>query len=334
MSNHELAKRYIKKQELLGMNQLELRLIENDGVELVCIQDKGVSIVIPRFITSISKDVTFEGTHYSNIEIQSNAEIQIDRIFNKMESEIIHIKFLNKFEVSDISYMFYGCKDAREIVVDGIKIEDRGVDISYLYSHCYSLEFVDMGWLGIGKVRNITGMFYSCTSLKGIKWSKELDMSSINNISDLFYHCMSLKDINIVDIGIKELKYARRTFKGCTDLKYIKVSGIDTSMLKSIENMCSECENLIEIDMSDWEIKGVLDMQRLFNGCTMLEVVDLSSIDSNIFQKLIDNNKIHKMFSGCNRLKLIILSLKVQVIINESDIGELIRLRNIGVKYI
>lgn len=78
MTNHELAKRYVKKQQLIGCDILELDLIENDGVVLKKVNDdRSRSIVIPSFITSYKGTdgkytKPFEDAYYEDIIIESN----------------------------------------------------------------------------------------------------------------------------------------------------------------------------------------------------------------------------------------------------------------------
>ena len=82
MSNHEMAKRYINKQRLIGREILDLRLLENDKVELVGVKDKDDTgrLVVPSFVTDIKMYLAngvFKGCRYSEIYIDNKEDMEL-----------------------------------------------------------------------------------------------------------------------------------------------------------------------------------------------------------------------------------------------------------------
>ena len=73
MNNHERARRYIKKQNLLGLDTFKFRLIDGDKVILENVSDGVGSIEIPDFVSGYDVKVggygPFSGSHYSEVII-------------------------------------------------------------------------------------------------------------------------------------------------------------------------------------------------------------------------------------------------------------------------
>lgn len=106
-SNHQLAKEYDLKSKLLGDNNLEYKLINNDRVVLLNIRDKKSTgkLVIPPFITDFQIHYEFIGSmsfvtspfsycRYTNIIILNSPNIKINTnwLFAKMHSKILKVE--------------------------------------------------------------------------------------------------------------------------------------------------------------------------------------------------------------------------------------------------
>ena len=80
-----------------------------------------------------------------------------------------NIKIIIKNKITNLEYMFYGCKSLK-------KIEE--------------LEYIDTK-----DINNFSYMFYWCTSLSDLKGLENWNVSKGNNFSYMFSGCSSLKDI-------------------------------------------------------------------------------------------------------------------------------------------
>ena len=130
MSNHEMAKRYIKKQELIGVEVLDIELISNDRVRLIGVknkEDRG-RLVIPSFITDIGVGDDgsiglLNGCKYSDVYIENKEDkdgmlLNIRGLCSGMESK--QIKFGVKYPeyISDISSLFSGNSELESVDID------------------------------------------------------------------------------------------------------------------------------------------------------------------------------------------------------------------------
>lgn len=309
LSNHELAKRYINKQKLLGVEQLELKLIKDDGVVLLSISDDSSGYIkIPKFITKYGLDVTFRGTYYSDIVIESKAKPNLTYIFNGILADKVNITFNNlKIVTNTINSMFYDCENAKYISINGLNIYGNGINIDLVYKGCSNLEVVDMGYIS-GSISSMVGVFMGCKNLREITGLSGLNVSRVTNITDLYSGCESIEKIDRLDI--KSLESCSRVFKGCKRLKHIALDNIDMSKVTWMLEMYSG-SGIRYADISRYNVKDIEEIGGLFNGCKELEVIDIHNIDLRIMKRLRAEQGLYAIVNGCTKLRKIILSKSI-----------------------
>lgn len=334
MTNHELAKRYIKKQQLIGCDVLELDLVENDGVLLRKVKDNGSkSIIIPSFITSYKGTdgkytKPFEDTYYEDIIIESNVG-DIGYLFSGIRGKRLTIKVNSDIEIKIVNGLFSHAE-----YIEELNIEFKGsVDISsiksveFMYMYCRELKVVYVSWLSGAMIENSADMFYGCGKLEGIRGLSSLCMSNIKDMSNMFSYCFSLGCISIdlsntvstngmfkrcnslksVIISSKEskelkVKDMKEMFCGCEVLDNVEFRGVSIEDVENLKGMFRWCERLKNIDLSCIKSRKIEDMRNMFEYCNDLEYIDLSGID-----RVYDNIDILKIFNGCDKLLRIVL---------------------------
>lgn len=311
MTNHELAKRYIEKQNLMGINQLDIELIDGDGVilwDIDCREDLK-SVRIPSFITKYSRSFTFGGSYYEEIIIESDAKLDIRSVFNSLESERVYIKFKG-LEVSDVRGMFNGCKMLEDIKIDGLDVVGERIEIDNLYKGCSRLKSVDLSYIR-GTVRSMIGVFSGCRMLEGVYGLDGIDASKVKDISNLYYGCKSMAYIDIDKLGIKKLCRCNRLISGCEGLKELRISGTDMSQVTDMLEMYHNC-GLKEINISKLDLSDIEEISGLFSDCRDLEVVDISNLKLRQVRKLMGYGGLYHIFSGCNKLKELVVSIELK----------------------
>ena len=111
-------------------------------------------------------------------------------------TELIGLHYLNTSEVTDMSYMFCGCKlsTLNLIYFDTSKV----TNMEYMFSSCSKLINVNVSSFNTSKVTNMTRMFNWCTELTYLN----LASFNTNKISDLgfvdmFFYCSKLQTIYV-----------------------------------------------------------------------------------------------------------------------------------------
>ena len=308
MTNHELAKRYIAKQELMGCNILELELVENDGVILKKVNDSNSrSIVIPSFITGYSNNrgisyKPFNYTMYEEIIIESNAG-DIHGLFSGVLSLELDIKFMSDINLTSISYLFHKVINAMKINIEFKgKVGVSGItSIDYLYSECRALNEVDIGWLKGANITSSSNLFDGCVMLKRIKGLELLNTVGITDMSYMFSSCRLLKEINLDNFKYDNVYRMSGMFGDCLSLNGVKIRG-DLSDVVDMSTMFKNCISLEYVDFDGTDIGMVSELGEMFKGCVKIKELDLSCISSSY---------IHSMsgiFYGCELLERVNLS--------------------------
>ena len=113
--NVEKAKSFIKKQQILGINVLDIKITENGEVVLLKVHDSNKKeIVIPSWITRLDTYTDsygpFNNTHYTHIRIDANIK-DLTLLFSGIESEELVIDAPNLSNTVDVTGMFFNCEN-------------------------------------------------------------------------------------------------------------------------------------------------------------------------------------------------------------------------------
>ena len=230
---------------------------------------------------------------------------------------------LDKFDtsnVTDISYMFYGCYYLKTLDVS--KFNTGNVtDMSHMFGGQYGylngmekVTTIDVSNFDTSNVTSMCGMFYGCNSLTTIDISN-FDTSNVKDMSYMFYGCDSLATIDVSNFDTSNVTRMEDMFYGCNSLTTIDLSNFDTSKVISMGSMFSGCKSLITMDVSNLDTSKVLDMLWMFKGCNSLSSLDLSNFKLNEYS--LEDNKYQEYVTGFLPTK----SKSLKQVILPSDLG-------------
>ncbi|NUF99033.1 BspA family leucine-rich repeat surface protein [Lactobacillus mellis] len=200
---------------------------------------------------------------------------------------------LDTSQVTDMSYMFYGCERLTNLDVSHFDTSQvRYMD--WMFSDCYNLTSLDVSHFNTYQVIEMTRMFYYCENLA------DLDVSHFDTSQ-------------VTDMGMM--------FTGCYNLTNLDVSHFDTSQVTNMSFMFYYCENLADLDVSHFDTSRVTDMPEMFADCKNLTSLDLSSFDTS---PLVNSKWVHfSMLAGCTNLHHLVLGPKIQLIDQNGWISDL-----------
>lgn len=307
--NHMRARRYMEKQKLLGIDQLELRLTRGDGVLLVKVNDVNgkKELVLPSFITNIKvvnnklrePYSAFSGTHYEKIIINKECSIKGDYLFYGLYSERLKVIYEGD-SLKSMEHMFSHCMMLKELDISGINTSNVR-DMNHAMFMCQELVVINLGDIDTSKVENMRCTFGCCMKLRDIDLSK-INTNRVTNMKNMFTSCRLLRSIDLSSWNTSSVKAMSGMFYGCVTLKKINLTGLDTSNVRDMDDMFNGCRMLEEIDISKLDTRRLVYMENMFNGCVSLKELNLSGLMLGSVKQILG------MFNMCFKLEKIDLS--------------------------
>jgi surface protein len=166
--------------------------------------------------------------------------------FGEMTS--IDLSALDTSEVTNMSYMFWGCN---------------------------SLTNLDVGKFDTSNVTDMSGMFSGC-SLTSLDL-RNFNTSQVTNMSDMFgspYFSTNINEINVSSFDTSKVTNMSNMFHWCSNLTSLDLSSFDTSKVTNMSGMFESCSSLTSIDLSSFNTSSVTDMNDMFCECPAWDTVD------------------------------------------------------------
>ena len=180
------------------------------------------------------------------------------------------IENLNTEKVTNMKFMFYGCK---------------------------KLTSLDLSSFNTANVTNMIGMFNSCSSLTSLDLSK-FKTAEVTGMTYMFGNCSSLTSLDLSSFNTAKVTEMYYMFGGCSGLTSLDLSSFNTANVTNMMNMFIGCKGLTSLDLSSFNTANVEVMSYMFNGCSGLTTINVS--DDFTTNKVSESND---MFSSCTSLK-------------------------------
>lgn len=262
---------------------------------------QNVSTIEDMFTTSAGVYVKNNELHLYNTKGgRLIAKQDSSHLFEYTYIDKIDANNLDVSNVTDGSYMFYGCANSTEIDVSQWDTS-RIINFDKMFSNCKSVSSLEINDWNMISGYSLNNMFaYSgITDIDLSKWNT----SNITNLSNLFFECTRLKQIDLHTWNTKSVSTCYWLFRGCSSLEFINIDGWNTCNVYDMDRMFSECSKLITIKgLNKLNTSNVQFMQLMFTNDTSLKSLDLSSFDT---QNCTDTSQ---MFRECKSLKSIYVS--------------------------
>ena len=188
-------------------------------------------------------------------------------------NEITGLKYLNTAEVTDMSYMFWNCKN---------------------------LSSLDLSNFNTTKVENMFGMFFDCENLSSLVISN-FNTANVTDMSNMFYLCKNLSSLDIPNFNTANVTDMSYMFDTCQKLTELNLSNFKTEKVKNMSNMFSYCNMLEKLDLSNFNTANVTNMSSMFYGCSTLQTIYVS--DDFVVTGITNEDYKKDLFTGCEALK-------------------------------
>ena len=211
------------------------------------------------------------------------------------------LDYLNTENVTDMSYMFYGCKNLSSLNLS--KFNTANVtNMSFIFTNCNNLSSLTLSNFNTAKVTNMAFMFQDCNKLSSLDLSN-FNTANVTNMSNMFYRCNNLSSLTLSNFNTANVKNMSSMFQYCNKLSSLDLSNFNTANVTNMANMFNGCNNLSSLNLSNFNTAKVTNMSAMFSSCNKLSSLTLS----NSFNTAKVMN-MSFMFSGCNNLSSLDLS--------------------------
>ena len=178
-------------------------------------------------------------------------------------------------KISDISMLFNGCINLKEIINFNKWYLPNITDISYLFNRCKEIEVIAFTKYISENIRNMCGLFNCCEKLVTII-QIPLKTKNTEDMSIMFQGCEKLEKIDgIADFYTQNVKDMSGMFSKCHKLKIIpKIGYWKLNNVKEIIGLFNECQSLEKIpDLGSWNMSQIKDASGMFYKCSGLKEV-------------------------------------------------------------
>jgi surface protein len=213
--------------------------------------------------------------------------------FSKLTS-IIGIENLKTPNVTDMSYMFYGCSKLESLDVSHFDTKNV-TNMENMFCQCSSLTTLNVSNLNVGKVTTMYGMFANCSKLESLDLSSFIT-TSVVDMSVMFWGCSGLKSIDVSSFDTSNVTNMRGMFTSCSGLSELDLTNFNTVKVTNMDSMFEKCSGLTNLDLSSFKVEKVTTMWSMFMNCSSLTTLDLS----NFFTESL--TRTEQMFLECTNL--------------------------------
>ena len=215
-------------------------------------------------------------------------------------NEITGLKYLNTAEVTDMSHMFWNCRNLSSL--DLTNFNTTKVENMFgMFNGCENLSSLVISNFNTANVTDMSNMFYLCKNLSSLD-IPNFNTANVTDMSYMFDTCQKLTELNLSNFKTEKVKNMRYMFSYCNKLKKLNLSNFNTANVTNMTCMFINCKELSSLDISNFNTAKVKDMSSMFKNCQVFSSLDLSNFNTT---KVTD---MSGMFSGCSTLQTIYVS--------------------------
>ena len=280
-------------------------IVLKDNMKLIgIIKEKDERMIIIPMNTIINK-INFIKCVYEIENDDIGKDIQIINYMDKNVYELkneeiqkqVKIIIFGEIESNILKYKF---NKEGEYIIYLISYKDLR-NMSYMFYDCSSLKELNLSSFNTNQVTNMAYMFDGCSSLKELNLSS-LNTNHVTDMYSMFNRCSSIKELNLSSFDTNQVTYMSFMFCECSSLKELNLSSFNTNQVTEMIYMFGGCSSLKKLNLSLFNTNQVTNMHSMFDGCSSLEELNLSSFDTN------QVTDMSRMFRKCSSLEELDLS--------------------------
>ena len=211
------------------------------------------------------------------VKVKEEADAKIITLDNSTKAALIELK---KSLHTQKCFVVKTGANAGYVVVDGVTQEvpaNTQKIVTYVNTFGFYnwsttnswLIFIGLTVADASSITDMSGMFYSCSSLTSLDLTG-LDTSAVTNMASMFYYCSSLTSLDLTGLDTSAVTNMASMFFYCRGLTSLDLTGLDTSAVTSMSSMFAYCRGLTSLNLSGFDTSAVTNMASMFQGCSGL----------------------------------------------------------------
>ena len=209
-------------------------------------------------------------------------------------SEISGIDNLKTDNVTDMSFMFWGCESLTSLNLNGFNTSNV-TTMRAMFYRCSSLTSLDVGGFRTDNVTNMSNMFDSCSGLISLDLSR-FNTANVTDMTGMFIACSGLTSLDLTDFKTDNVTNMGDMFADCSSLTSLDMASFKTDNVTEMNSMFSGCSSLTSIDVTGFNTAKVTGMSAMFRGCSSLTSLNVSNFNTA------NMTSMSSMFRGCSAL--------------------------------
>ena len=204
---------------------------------------------------------------------------------------------LNTTNVTDMSYMFYGCNSLSNITFGEKFNTEKVTDMRYMFAGNLTMVSLDLSNFDTSNVTNMTGMFYSCHDLSNIVFGERFNTEKVTDMTYMFADIYSMESLDLSDFNTQNVTSMIGMFRQ-NNMQSVDITSFDTSNVTNMAGMFYGCMYLGGLEFgNNFKTNNVTNMVNMFTGCLSLTILDLTTFDTS------EVTSMAEMFYGCTSLE-------------------------------
>jgi surface protein len=213
-------------------------------------------------------------------------------------NEITGLKYLNTAEVTDMSYMFWNCRNLSSLDLSNFnttKVEN----MFGMFCFCEKLSSLVLSNFNTANVTDMSNMFSYCINLSSLD-IPNFNTAKVTDMSYMFNMCQKLTELNLSNFKTEKVKNMKYMFSYCNMLEKLNLSNFNTAEVTNMSGMFCGCYKLPSLNLSNFNTAKATNMQEMFKGCSTLQTIYVS--DNFVVTGITDENYKKDLFTGCEAL--------------------------------
>lgn len=215
---------------------------------------------------------------------------------------VIFEESFNTYTPTSLKEFFSDCTGLNEIT--GLKNLNTAevTDMSSMFWNCRNLSSLDLSNFNTTKVENMFAMFFDCENLSSLTLSESFNTANVTDMSNMFYYCTNLSSLDIPNFNTAKVTDMQYMFYSCQKLTELNLSNFNTANVTNMKSMFLNCKVLSSLNLSNFNTAKVTDMSQMFYTCKELPSLDLTNFNTAKVTNM------QEMFKGCSTLQTIYVS--------------------------
>lgn len=222
----------------------------------------------------------------TNLDYIKEAVVNCDEAYAQNWKKVDKVSYYNCDILGGKFGYEYGYNNVGVTSLDIRTVDTSNVtDISYMFYGCSGLKSLDVSSFDTSNVTYMGNMFDSCSNLTSLDLSN-FNTSNVTDMSYMFYSCSSLTSLDLSGWDTSNVTSMCSMFNYCNRLTSLDVSNFNTSNVTDMSSMFWNCTSITSLDLSGWDMTNVTNTSDMFYGCNKLTTIRMIGCNQDTINKI------------------------------------------------